>query len=1737
MEVFETLENATTTGDSADPGGPPEQSSPTSSLDNPAASDSEDATLEDVAADSAADPVAQSVADALPLVTVTSDTDTEPSTPVASDSSALVVPLAGTEPDVSPLSDTPPAPTAAGLVALNTPNASTATHTPDVDGWVTCGTLRVKGGTYGTDFIYYPDLFQYPKEDGTVVNYGFAGYSGTVKSDLILVLSKKSLSFKNAEGTNTADGRSPNAAMTSIFIAPGNHADLVLAGVNINTTPNSNGSSNIPINIMTNVYDTASGKWAKSSEEVRNRTSLHLTLADGTANYLAVNEINMPAIRCGEGSDLTIDDAERNVDAGGNPVVPTGAVINRDTTLASGKILKAGDPHTALDSANPGSLEVWGGQQGAGIGGANEEDGGTMTFNGGSISSHAWTGNHWLETGAAIGGGTWGRGTDGTLTFNSGTVNAIGNYHTSGIGSGCGAKYNFNYDYTIAPDHIPCDARQKNNIVYLSGWYYGMENVRAGNITINGGFVRSSGFEHSSGFGNSCASTANAGGVIRITGGTLYPTVTSTEGFPDFNAEGGHVIITGGSVYTNGSFRGVGGTAWGNDAALADGYNPNNPEDANKVFMVTIDLSADMRAAGETGDNLVENWNLKVGGEDYPYGAPTQLIDGKLYLWLPKSATKQTVSVDLSYRGKDGQAHPFDTLFRNPGQIDQLKRYEDFELPKEYLDSLVKPYDGTPFKTYEITPEHPLRTPEVLSRDEEGNPTEYRWLTNTDDVTYRYRLYDSRDGAPRGDEVDSGRDMPANVGVMKFTMVSREYSGSSDPALADFANGYWGHRATGWCEITPIPSQVHDVRAVWADEGDATLQPGGNEHPSDQRITVSAVIGRGETVDGKPLAADRSNATAPTCKAPRGRVQLFVDGEPVGNPVELLFDTKLDQNGNVLRDGSGNPVPANAGIANATVVPNGEGGAETRFTYTFTPSKADWLVPGVGETGKHQVSLQFLPPSDEQQEAGVPANYLASADPAKDPSAPSAEVAIEPIDPNPAVTPVPDPDCKDPDFPAPSVTTGPGEPDDPAAAPGEPGDKTYRGSITTTWGEPSEDNPHPGRVTLKVETPSTGRISVTDASGNVFDADFLKDADGRPVRGEDGSYTLVLDPTAVGRGQLTFRQEPNGAYTGSTWVYDVIVNPDATAAPAPGLSKEAENLTHPDGPTQPGDRIRYTITASNGAAGSLWTDVMVCDPLPACLVLDEGSVRLDNPRGGVTDAAIARAATVSATDVGKFALSAPGADGRRVLTVPAGDVPGGAAATVTFECTVPSDATGEGAPAADLANIAEATGTRPDPTDPDNPMPDPDDPGQPLPVRPDPTDPVTPPGPGRVVPADPAISLTKTVESLTAPGAGVTRIGDRLLYTVTLANTGAPNSCLVNAVISDPLPTGIEPAAGTLKLAVNGGAPIPVPDGAYDRETRTIAVTCGDMWGGNEVTLTFEATVEAAALGQDAANIAHGYGGIPSKDPDSEPSDPDPGKPTEPPADEPIASSDPAEPPAVIPDDPERGDLSIAKTAENASRDDGTTHVGDTVRYYIVLANNGSATGWMDAAIRDDVPRGLEPITGTIRLALPDGQEVVVNDEAYDPATRILAVSIGHLYGGQKAALSFDALITEDALDADVGNVGTGFGTPPSQWDPDRPAPVPGSPFQPEEGWDKYARDHESVVTDPVYPPGVTSAGGVLQDAEDNSTARKKDSTTIRHRLAQTGDALIAASGAALALALAAGALSLASRRRARRTR
>ncbi|NBJ66356.1 DUF11 domain-containing protein [Adlercreutzia caecimuris] len=1464
--------------------------------------------------------------------------------------------------------------------------------------------------------------------------YDDAAQSLTVNTDkhFALQTDDQTISDKEDESARTIPGIHKNPVSTRLIVPAGREAHITLAGVGVRA----------PSSVAT-----------YSALDIAKGASCHLVLADGTQNSLVALASNGSGIHNPEGAALTIDDSILNQDRSGNTVVPENGFVPADITLANGTKIKKGDPLTVMDSENPGSLVVWcTAGISAAIGGRGDpsygtggEDGGAFTMNGGLVTARS---SYNYEAGgyncsAGIGGGGWGgngTGLDDWITINGGRLTAIGSRHGAGVGSG--------------------------------------NQGACGNIRINGGYVISKGGDHGSGFGAACIPADSSAFKMIFTGGTLIPSTAypPIAGCGDIGAPNADITITGGSI---GNGRDPERFTFEGSAHNAEG---------EPIKMIQVDLTSDV---GESAFALSE-WELKVDGVPYDYGAPAEFDKGHLYLWLPERVVRDSeVTVEFTYLDTDkldesGNPTPVTPLplFRPadsslpPGVTNdgKLRRYVDFELDADYLAGLSKYYDGEPFPVFPL----PLRAPD--GRD----------LTEADKITFKYQRLDPS-GNPVGAETDNG----ADVGAMTFTAISTQYS---DDTEGNFSESYWGHRATGRCEIRPIGSQVAIKSATW-ENGQASSQ----ENPSDRKLSLTCAVRRADT--------DPSGApTKATCAAPQGYIQLFVDGKKVGDPIEILFADKTLPDGTVL--------PANATASGDT----------TTFTYTASPAEVDHLVPVATPNGRHVISVQYLPPNDDD---AAPANYLASASPIDDPGhAPEVEVAISPIDPNPAVTPEPDPDCTDPDAPEPEVSTGPGQPADPGADPGKPGDKVFRGEIVTTWGEPDDADPHPGRVLLKVDTPSSGPIEVTDARGNVFEADFLRGNDGEPVRGEDGSYTLVLDPTAVGKGQLTFRQEPNGAYTGSTWVYDVTVLPRPEIAPAPALAKRAENLTHPGGPTQPGDRIRYTITASNTAAGSLWMQAVATDPLPACLDLDEKSLRLDNPRGGVADRALEKAPSVAAGDVGRFSLSTPAADGRPVLTVPVGNVAGGASATVTFECTVRADAAGEGKPATDLGNVAQATGTRPDPADPERPMPDPDNPGQPLPVNPDPTDPATPPGPGHVVPADPVVDLTKTVENVTAPDAGTTHIGDVLRYTVTLANTGAANSCLVGAVVSDPLPAGLEPVAGTLRLAVDGGAPVAVPDAAYDRASRTIAVTCGDMWGGSRAVLTFDATVGAEAAGADNGNVAHAHGSVPSKDPGTAPTDPEPGRPATPPSGEPETSTPPVLPPTVVPDDPDRGDVTIEKTAENTSRDDGTTHVGDTVRYRVELANGAVGTGWMDAVIRDDVPEGLEPMAGTLRLTLPDGSEVAVDDAAYDPATRILAVACGHLYGGQRVTLAFDALVTEAAVGADIGNVAVGLGTPPSAWDPDGESPEPGAPFDPPEGWDAYDRSHGKVVSEPAYPPGVDRLGGVVP----GDLPREKERTTIAHKLAQTGDALAAAALLPAALALAAGAALLASRRRRARS-
>jgi len=210
-------------------------------------------------------------------------------------------------------------------------------------------------------------------------------------------------------------------------------------------------------------------------------------------------------------------------------------VINGDITLIlpEGKTLTAKRGITlkngnALTIEGSGTLVADASEEegSAGIGGENEQDGGTITINGGTINAIAG------EGGAGIGGGKgqdYGRN-GGTITINGGTVKATGNEKGAGIGGG-------------------------------NGDYQGGDG---GTITINGGTIEATGGRLAAGIGAGHGFLIGICGTVTINGGTVNAiSGGGGAGIGGGSAEGecGTVTINGGTVnaIASGGGAGIGG--------------------------------------------------------------------------------------------------------------------------------------------------------------------------------------------------------------------------------------------------------------------------------------------------------------------------------------------------------------------------------------------------------------------------------------------------------------------------------------------------------------------------------------------------------------------------------------------------------------------------------------------------------------------------------------------------------------------------------------------------------------------------------------------------------------------------------------------------------------------------------------------------------------------------------------------------------------------------------------------------------------------------------------------------------------------------------------------------------------------------------------------------------------------------------------------------------------------------
>lgn len=1017
------------------------------------------------------------------------------------------------------------------------------------------------------------------------------------------------LTVRNAEGVEKSH--------TTIEIDAGVKADLTLAGVYIECKGTS------PLNLVTNLYGTEDGSKATDCRQIVDKTTLHLTLADATENTLWVlgaearctwqECVVYPALRCAGGSVLTIDDSRRNIDQDGLPVDVEGGKVTRDAILADGTEVKKGDSHVTLDSPSPGRLFATSSGSGAAIGGGSWESAGTMTFNGGNLRCEVRAFNSSSDGGAGIGAGNGGLGTDTTLTFNSGVVDAIGAEHAAGIGGGAG-KQGYAGNTTLIPD-----------------WIISPDPLVCGNITINGGYLKSKGGGHGAAFGMGCNTSAR-GCTIKVTGGTLLP--TSVWGWPDLGGYGGNVVISGGSVRVSGKNKFV--------SASGSAYGSEDYTTTNEVFMVAVDLSGEKVNGQPLASEAIVGWQLTVGGVPRDYGAPTQLDEGKLYLWLPRSDIGKEIDLDLVIRDEStDDALPVNSLMHLSVQdagldltdANMLKRLITFPLPDRHTALLHKDYDGLPLASFSLADDPILTTGQFPRLLDNASPDVSWW---------QYQPYSAVEGRPLGEMSARGATMPAETGFYRVTLTSSQY------ALDEELGGsYWGHRGVGWGVIDAVPSAIH-TSIDYVKEGP---------------LRVSGVIAGGP-------------GTAVTCKAPTGSIEVIVDGEVVGTyPLAFSGDKA---NASVLPAGEKGPVPDDF---------EGGAGERTVFALEIPADEAEkWLAPpALGNV--HRVSMRYAPAINYEEAESEETGVEVPDDPTLDPQPTIVKTAENltrdeaPIRPGDLISYRITATCTNPGstwkniilsdaIPVAGellenslVLEGPGTEQKREL---DIGDYTFAdGILKVPAGDLISGQSITLALTLRVrsdagnpEGPTNLRFieNIGEATG-IYDPDNPKEAG--PVRSEPA--------TPAGGGDIVAPvQDPEPPADDPT-----PGNPLPNLQPTtPTLVKTAQNLNRDEGRSVVNDTVRYTLTLDNQTTGT-WLNAVLRDDVPIGLEPLPGTLSLSLPDG--TKKAVSDKAYDSAT---------------RILSVFAGSLAPGEHCVLAFDVRVTPEAVGR-----DIGNSALAYGT------------------------------------------------------------------------------------------------------------------------------------------------------------------------------------------------------------------------------------------------------------------------------------------------------------------------------------------------------------------------------------------------------------------------------------------------------------
>lgn len=1617
-----------------------------------------------------------------------------------------------------------PAASNAALVADSQSDVLAATASEDgvsaqTGSFTDYGGLSISGGMPGTDYaletITYARIGRGTDEKGTQDGRSIAR-SGTPSEALSMLVIKRDGTYVIKNTVSSAQ-----AVPTGIRVAPGVKADITFAGVNI--------SSHFPMDIATNstqnTYDTVEINHA----DVKNPTTVHLTLADGTANVLRAGSFSSvvtgdpsfnteyPGLRCGEGSVLTIDDGVRNVDVAGNPIAPVNGLIpagtqyvNRDgeqiASTGDGKDLASSLSN--LESRQAGTLHVMGGIRSAAIGGGPLENSGFMTFNGGIITAEA-NDPGTNGAGCGIGGGHAGGGT--TTIINGGTIVALGSYHGAGIGGGC--TYNGGMSRDNKRTYPLRDALLSRHA----------SSTIAGDITINGGFVRSKGWTHSNAFGQGCGGT-NTGKTILVTGGTLLPEADSTQqsGFLDIGGEGGYVIITGGSVYcgtnsTGFKFQGNDGDgkAWG-DLAMT-----------TKVGMITVDVKSKIQAMADKEqvtpdfDAKLESWELLIDKflTDPLYGAPARLNEGKLYLWLPDGTNKNhQIDANFSYYVGDKLLTSKTTLPEgNTGTT--VKEWEEFILDETFVEeNWSKYYDGEGLKGIDVE-EKPIPV---------ENPADGS-LDDNNYIKYNFQQMDE-DGNALG-AASTSTETPADAGLYDIEVRSDQYASN-----ATFAQTYWGHVATGRAVISPVTSktswELSEPVKLKVTKEDGTVEEkeysaptwaqdenAGNFNTATNNHLVVPVDVTSDKLPFGDAYPDGSNMSKPTCKAPTGRLQLYVDDrmvpESLGGVIEFdradLEDTAFEE-------------------AWIKVDATGREHTMAYFNLTRGQLEAFGLEDKSADGNQHSVYVEYTSarkgsgPRDESTAGVVEAAALApltdvetdeSWQPAHNDSAyvnyyesanESVPVEIE---------------LATPDFRLFNETgtgyvpNGEGLSEDQQVANDaklklddkterdwiDPGTLELRGTQDQTDVSEFRDvvDEGTGTVTetrqdwfpLYVQTNSIGDIVFTSSNPSVIQIepnDFTSQrtyVDGKTDYGVGAKAKVI----SAGKATITATIKGTGAYSSVTKSFDVYVFPDLAKEPELTMAENAYNATRSDGTIRPGDTLRYVVTATNTKNDTACINPVYELGIPAdtdfesLVALDPEGNEVPDVKYGVRDGKVVVESlpTLFGGQSYKFRMDVKVKPD--VVTKPDGQkadllsksktegIYGVNPDKFAWDDRIPA----EGLPASPAE--VQANPTLPDP----DPAPEPEEP-----------EPIVPDGPaateilgGDLL--DPQPEDPDDPDSPKKPGVPVGPV-----------ESDSPFGEAVKADPDDPS----KPAAPD-----DPTADPDTPEGQPPREPvkeGDVIVKFGDKEdpeSPDDIAKELDEQIQKKIEEDPEADHVDIPVTIERPNPDDPDADPEivnvivtvpitPEMRPEPPA--PVDPDDRDDHDLVIVpadvDPRSSGDITTTKTAENVTPgfdkrpNKASALVGDTVRFTITVGNSKPGSAYYDVIVKDPLPVGISYVPGS--AVVTDATGMVYRDfEAdWDAGSRTLGFCVGDVPGLTQATVTFDCVVTGEALsgNGDLSNVAVPLGTQPSQTvpepDPDNPTsgpvvikrdPTPPGPYNPEDHgttWD----DKEKEVIDEI---------------------------------------------------------------------